>query len=244
MNALEDNAFSANWAALGKRLPTPEAILSISAHWLTRGTAVTAMEEPRTIHDFYGFPEPLNRFQYPAPGDPARAREIAGLLAGRDGIAVALDGRWGLDHGTWAVLARMYPAAGIPVLQLSIDATQPAAYHYALGQALAPLRERGVLVIGSGNIVHNLGRMDPSGGSYPWAEIFDATVAERLVRGDHGSLIAYEQWGEPARLSVPTNDHYLPLLYAIGTQRPEDRVAFFSEQIVYGSVSMRCVLLS
>jgi 4,5-DOPA dioxygenase extradiol len=243
LNAIEDNAFSASWRALGEVLPTPTAILCVSAHWLTRGTAVTSMARPRTIHDFYGFPEPLNRFQYPASGDPALAVEIAERIEEEvRGTTVVLDEDWGLDHGTWVVLARMYPSAECPVLQLSIDAAQPAAYHYGLGQALAALRRCGVLVMGSGNIVHNLGLVDPSAGSYPWAEAFDGRVAELLVRGDHEPIVNYEVHGQAARLAVPTNDHYLPLVYVVGAQDPQDRVAFFSERIVYGSISMRCVL--
>lgn len=241
MNALEDNAFSRNWRELGRRLPTPEAILCVSAHWLTRGTAITAMAQPRTIHDFWGFPEALNAYRYPAPGDPALARSITGMV---NGAEVTLDEDWGLDHGTWVVLTRMFPAAEIPVLQLSIDPRQPAQYHYALGAELRSLRERGVLLVGSGNVVHNLGLMDLSAHrGYDWAIAFDAAIAARLLQRDHQGLIDYQALGRMAQLSVPTNDHYLPLLYVAGASRSQDRIAFFSEQIVYGAVSMRCVLL-
>jgi 4,5-DOPA dioxygenase extradiol len=241
MNAIEDNAFSRNWRELGRRLPAPEAILCVSAHWLTRGTAVTAMAQPRTIHDFWGFPEALNAYRYPAPGDPALARSIAGLVTETE---VTLDEEWGLDHGTWIVLTNMFPDAEIPVLQLSIDPRQPAQYHYALGQELQALRERGVLLVGSGNIVHNLGLMNSSAArGYDWAIAFDAAIAKQLVQHDHQGIIDYEALGRMAQLSVPTNDHYLPLLYVAGASSPQDRIAFFSEQIVYGSVSMRCVLL-
>ena len=240
LNALENNEFSGNWWAIGQSLPTPRAILSVSAHWLTHGTAVTAMEQPRTIHDFWGFPETLHSFEYPARGAPVLARSIADLIGG---TTVTLDKDWGLDHGTWVVLARMFPSAEVPVLQLSIDRTQPAAFHYALGQELADLRKRGVLIMGSGNIVHNLAMANPAVERYDWAEEFDATVAERLLEDDHQSLIDYEKLGRPARLAIPTNDHYLPLLYAIGAGGPQDRIALFSERIVYGSISMRCLLL-
>ena len=239
MNALESNEFSENWRAIGQSVPTPEAILSVSAHWLTRGTAVTAMERPRTIHDFGGFPEPLYAYQYPASGAPALARSISGLVERTD---VTLDREWGLDHGTWVVLSKMYPAANIPVLQLSIDATQPAAFHYALGQELAALRERGVLTVGSGNIVHNLRLANPAVSRYDWAVAFDDKIAELLLAHDHQRIIDYETVGDPARLAVPTNDHYLPLVYAIGAQRAQDRILFLSEGIVFGSLSMRCVL--
>jgi 4,5-DOPA dioxygenase extradiol len=241
MNAIEDNAFSRNWRELGRRLPAPEAILCVSAHWLTRGTAVTAMAQPRMIHDFWGFPEALNAYRYPAPGDPALARSIAGLVTETE---VTLDEEWGLDHGTWIVLTNMFPDAEIPVLQLSIDPRQPAQYHYALGQEVQALRERGVLLVGSGNIVHNLGRMDLSAGrGYDWAIAFDAAIAKRLVQRDYQGIIDYEALGRMAQQSVPTNDHYLPLLYVAGASSRQDRIAFFSEQIVYGSVSMRCALL-
>lgn len=240
MNALEDNTFSRNWRELGRRLPAPKAVLCVSAHWLTRGTGVTAVAQPRTIHDFWGFPEALNTYRYPAPGDPALAREIADLITGTE---VTLDEDWGLDHGTWVVLTHIFPAAEIPVLQLSIDPRQPPEYHYALGQELAALRERGVLVVGSGNIVHNLGRMDLSARrGYDWAIGFDTAIAARLLQRDHQAIVDYPALGRMAELSVPTNDHYLPLLYVAGASRPQDRVTFFSEEIVYGSVSMRCVL--
>jgi len=240
LNALEDNEFTRNWQALGDRLPQPRAILSVSAHWLTRGTAVTAMPRPRTIHDFGGFPRALYEVQYHAPGAPDLAESVVDLVKG---TTVTLDAGWGLDHGTWVVLNRMYPAANIPVLQLSIDLTQPAPYHYALGQELALLRNRGVLILGSGNIVHNLRVANPRVDSYDWARVFDADIARLLLDANHKAIIDYDELGESARLSVPTNEHFLPLVYAIGARSQEDRLAFFSERIVYGSISMRCVLL-
>ncbi len=240
MNAIEDNNFSRAWQALGERLPKPRAILSVSAHWLTRGTGITAMDAPPTIHDFWGFPRRLHEYHYPAPGDPALARTIAGAITT---VPVIPDDHWGLDHGTWLVLANMYPAADIPVLQLSIDQTRPTSFHYALGKELAALRDDGVLVMGSGNIVHNLGRADPAAsGAAPWATAFDAKVAELLEAGDDEHLIEYEGLGEIARMSVPTNDHYLPLMYVIGARLPEDRLTFFSTDIVFGTVSMRCAI--
>ena len=240
MNALEANEFSATWATLGKVLPRPAAILCVSAHWLTRGTAITTMERPQTIHDFWGFPPELHAFQYPAGGSPAWAKKIAGMMPG---ASVELDQHWGLDHGAWVVLARMYPAADVPVLQLSIDQTRPAAYHYRLGQELAALRREGVLILGSGNIVHNLGRADFSIESYEWAREFDVIMAEWIEQGQHERILDYPALGKLAHLAVPTNDHFLPLAYVIGAQDAEDRVAFSSERVVFGSISMRNVLL-
>jgi 4,5-DOPA dioxygenase extradiol len=239
MNALEDNAFTRDWRTLGSLIPSPVAILSVSAHWLTRGTFVTGMPQPRTIHDFGGFPPELYAVEYPAPGDPDLAESIASLIKG---TTVTLDQSWGLDHGTWVVLTRMYPDAEIPVLQLSIDLTQPPASHFTLGQQLAPLRRQGVLILGSGNIVHNLRLANPAVDVYPWAREFDEKIAAALLGSDPGAIVDYEGLGESAHLSVPTNDHYLPLLYAVGARHADDRVAFYSEHIVFGSISMRCVL--
>ena len=239
MNALEDNAFTRDWRTMGSIIPSPVAILSVSAHWLSRGTFVTGMRQPRTIHDFGGFPPELYAMEYPAPGDPGLAESITGLI---EGTAVTLDQSWGLDHGTWVVLHRMYPAAEIPVVQLSIDLTQPAAFHFSLGQQLAPLRRQGVLILGSGNIVHNLRLANPSVGPYSWAREFDEQIAAALLDSDARAVVDYEGLGESARLSVPTNEHYLPLLYAAGARHADDRVAFFSERIVFGSISMRCAL--
>ena len=240
MNALETNEFSQTWAALGKALPRPKAILCVSAHWLTSGTAITAMARPETIHDFWGFPEELHAFQYPAGGSPAWTERIANMVPG---VSIELDYHWGLDHGAWVVLARMYPDADIPVLQLSIDQTQPAAFHHWLGQELAPLRSEGVLIIGSGNIVHNLGLADFSASPYDWALEFDATMAEWLATGQHERILDYPSLGRIARLAVPTNDHFLPLMYVIGVQGLLDRVAFSSERVIFGAISMRNVLL-
>lgn len=236
MNALEDNAFSRAWAELGKTVPRPRAILCISAHWETAGTRVTAMMEPATIHDFYGFPQPLYEKKYPAPGAPDLAREINQGIADP---AVHLDSDWGLDHGSWAVLCRMYPEADIPVVQLSLDIKQPPAYHYQLGQKLKFLRGRNVLVIGSGNMVHNLGAMVRQPAALDWAREFDATLASLIRAGDHQQLIDYHTLGASARLAVPTNEHYLPLLYILAMQDAADRLEFFCETVTLGSISMR-----
>jgi len=241
MNAIEDNEFSAAWRNAAQQLPVPRAILCISAHWETDGTYVTAMPHPKTIHDFYGFPDELYRIQYPAPGSPELAKSISGLVRN---TTVELDSAWawGLDHGAWAVLRRMYPEADVPVVQLSLDRTRPPLYHYELAQELAPLREKGVLIIGSGNIVHNLRLLQwDSVKPYPWATDFDRLAVELIQAGEHGRLIDYQSLGEAARLSIPTNEHYLPLLYALALQQTGDEVSFFAEGLVYGSISMRSV---
>jgi 4,5-DOPA dioxygenase extradiol len=236
MNAIEDNPFSRAWTAAGRALPRPQAILCVSAHWETAGTQVTAMEHPRTIHDFGGFPPELFAVRYPAPGSPALAQIVQETL---EPLQVALDSRWGLDHGTWSVLCRLFPAADVPVVQLSLDRTQPAAYHYALGQALRPLRQRGVLIVGSGNIVHNLMLARPDEAAFAWAVEFDEAVRRLIVAGDHAPLVDYERLGRSARLSIPTNEHYLPLLYVLGLQEAGEAAHFFAESVAWGSLSMR-----
>ncbi len=241
MNALDDNAYTRGWAKIGQELPRPKAIVCVSAHWYPPATLVTATERPRTIHDFGGFPRPLFEFQYPAPGAPELAARVAMLLAP---TAVHQDSNWGLDHGTWSVLCHVYPNADIPVIQLSMDETLPAEEHYALGKKLAPLRDEEVLVIGSGNLVHNLhtyawGRHVPE--PYDWAVRFETFARERMLAGDHEPLIAYESLGRDAQLSAPTPDHYLPLLYVLGAQQPGDQVSFPVEGIDGGSVSMLTV---
>jgi 4,5-DOPA dioxygenase extradiol len=237
MNAIEPNRYAEAWRAIGTAVPRPRAILSVSAHWYTRGSAVTAMARPRTIHDFYGFPQPLYEVAYPAPGDPALARRVRELAAPVD---AALDQSWGLDHGTWQVLLHAFPAADIPVVQLSIDGTQPAAFHYALGKRLAPLRDEGVLVVGSGNVVHNLGlmRRGADAAPYDWAVRFNDRARALLAARDHAPLIAYETLGEDARLSIPTPDHYLPLLYCIALQEAGEKIGFPVDGIDIGSVGM------
>ena len=238
MNAIEDSEFSRAWATTANALPRPRAILCVSAHWETNGTHVTAMANPGTIHDFYGFPPELFAMQYAAPGSP----ELAGRVREALGPEVGLDQAWGLDHGAWSVLARMYPAADVPVVQLSLDRTQPPARHYEIGRALAPLREEGVLILGSGNIVHNLSLIKWSGGAFDWAVQFDQAIRQAIVTGDHAAVIGYDRFGRNARLSVPTNYHYLPLLNVRGRRAPGEAPRFFAEGIALGSLSMRSVV--
>jgi 4,5-DOPA dioxygenase extradiol len=241
LNALARNEYTESWAAIGAGIPRPRAILSVSAHWYLPMTAVTAMPLPRTIHDFGGFPRELYEVKYAAPGDPALASQVKEMLAPID---VRLDERWGLDHGTWSVLCHVFPEADIPVVQLSIDETQPAAFHYEVGKRLAPLRDEGVLVIGSGNLVHNLhayawGRraVEP----LDWAVRFETLARERLLAGDHQPLIAYETLGRDAMLAAPTPDHYLPLLYVMALQKENDEITFPVEGFDGGSISMLSV---
>jgi 4,5-DOPA dioxygenase extradiol len=243
MNAIEDNRWSRAFGALAAELPQPRAILAVSAHWYVDGTFTTANPRPETIHDFGGFPEALYQVQYPAPGDPALARRVVELLADRK-AATSL--RWGLDHGTWSVLRHLRPAADVPVVQLSLDGTLPAADHLAIGRALAPLRDEGVLVLASGNVVHNLrhafGAMQRGITAPPdWAVAFDRDVATALERRDHQTLV-HALDGEAGRLAHPTPDHYLPLLYAAGASGPADRVRFPVEGFDLSSLSMRAVL--
>jgi len=239
MNALLVNPYTQRWAAIGAALSRPKAILSVSAHWYIEDAAVTVSSAPRTIHDFGGFPRELYQVQYPAPGDPDLAIRIQKLLAP---VPVRRDDLWGLDHGTWSVLLHLYPRADIPVVQLSIDETQPPSFHYEIGERLAQLREESILILGSGNIVHNLhayawGRHAPE--PYYWAVSFENRIRELLFAEDHTPLINYEnQLGTEADLAVPTPDHYLPLLYVIGTRTPSERVAFPVEGVDGGSVSM------
>lgn len=241
MHAIDQNAYTERWARIGSEIPRPKGIVCVSAHWYLPGTHVTAMEQPRTIHDFGGFPRALFDVQYPAHGSPQLAKRLQELLAPTE---VRLDEQWGLDHGTWSVLCHVYPQADIPVVQLGIDETQPATFHYALGRRLAPLREEGYLLIGSGNIVHNLhtyawGRHPQE--PYEWAVRFEAFARTLMLRGEHGPLVAYEALGRDAQLSAPTPDHYLPLLYVLGAQQEGDAVTFPIEGIDGGSVSMLTV---
>jgi 4,5-DOPA dioxygenase extradiol len=242
MNALQDNAYTQAWTAFGADIPRPKAILAISAHWYLPATLVTAMDAPRTIHDFGGFPAELDRARYPAPGDPELARRVQAL----DPLTVGKDLLWGLDHGTWAVLCHVYPQADIPIVQLSIDESQPPAFHYELGRRLAPLRDEGILIVGSGNLVHNLhayawGRhaVEP----FDWAVRFEDRVRRALREGDDLALIDYEALGSDALLSVPTPEHYLPLLYVLGTRKPGERISFPVEGVDGGSISMLSVRL-
>ena len=241
MNALQTNAWTGGWAALGRSLPRPRAVLSVSAHWYIEGTAVTAMDAPRTIHDFGGFPRELFAVRYPAPGDAALAARVQRLLAP---LPVSADQHWGLDHGTWSVLCHLFPQADVPVVQLSIDETQPPSFHYELGARLRPLREESILLLGSGDIVHNLhayawGRHPQE--PYEWALRFEARVRELLASGDHTPLIEYPALGRDAMLAVPTPEHYLPLLYVLGATVAGEPVSFPVEGMDGGSVSMLAV---
>jgi 4,5-DOPA dioxygenase extradiol len=241
MNALARNAYTEAWAMLGRTIPRPRAILSISAHWYIPGTAVTNNQAPRTIHDFGGFPPELYQIEYPAPGSLDLATEVQRLLAPGD---VHLDSSWGLDHGTWSVLCHVYPQADIPVVQLSIDETQPGQFHYEVGRRLRPLRDDGVLVIGSGNVVHNLHTYawgKHSVGPFDWAIRFEEQVRKFLIAGEHDPIVDYESLGSDATLSVPTPEHYLPLLYVIGLRQADDAVSFPVEGVDGGSVSMLTV---
>lgn len=243
MNALVKNDWTEAWETIGKTIQTPRAILCISAHWYLPETLVTAMAAPRTIHDFGGFPDELFRIQYPAPGDPKLAHQICDLL---QPIYIGLDHKWGLDHGTWSVLCHVFPNADVPIVQLSIDKTQPATFHFELGGRLAPLRDEGILICGSGNLVHNLhtyswGRHMPE--LYDWAMQFEATARELMQNGDFEALINYETLGHEALLSIPTPDHYLPLLYVLGTARENDAISFPVEGADGGSISMLTISL-
>ena len=235
-NAIEDNEFSRAWSDAGKTLPKPRAILCISAHWETAGTCVTAMEKPKTIHDFSGFPQPLHDMQYPAPGSPALAQLARTSIRKAE---VRLDHDWGLDHGAWSVLCRMFPDADIPVVQLSLDRARKPAFHYQLGRELRGFRNKGVLILGSGNIVHNLGRLVWRDTAHDWALEFDEVMKGLMLSGDHDSIIHYQRLGESALLSVPTNEHFLPLLYVLALQEAEDEIKFFSDRVTLGSISMR-----
>lgn len=231
MNAIEDNEFSRAWIEIGKSLPKPQAILCISAHWETNGTKVTAMEAPRTIYDFYGFPAALYQQRYPALGSPQLAERILSAL---DPTPVHFDLDWGLDYGAWSVLMRLFQAPDMPVVQLSLDRKQPAAVHYQLGQALRPLREERVLIIGSGNMVHNLDIMRWQDTAFDWAVEFDLTLKRLIEAGDHTAIINYHQLGRGAQLVMPTNEHFLPLLYVLTLQESGEPLRFFAEKVTFG----------
>src|SRR5947207_4664740 len=236
MNALQHNAFTSAWSGIGKTLPKPTAILAVSAHWYLPGTLVTAMPQPRTIHDFGGFPRELYEVKYPAPGDLEIAARVRDLLAP---VSAGLDDRWGLDHGTWSVLRHVYPEADVPVVQLSIDETKPASFHFEIGKKLVPLRNEGILIAGSGNLVHNLhtyawGRhpRDP----YDWAVRFESAAKQMMLAGEHEPLIDYGALGRDAALSIPTPDHYLPLLYVLAARQEGEIIRFPVEGVDGGSI--------
>lgn len=246
MNIVQDNSYTRALAELGRDLPRPRAIMVISAHWLTRGSAVACTAAPETIHDFYGFPEELYERDYPSPGSPEMAGEVTRTVKR---VSVRCDPQWGLDHAAWAVLRHMYPAADIPVFEMSLDyrfnepRPRPLRYHYDLAAELAPLRSQGVLIIGSGNIVHNLGIIDFENADaepYDWAVHLDGQVKECLVNRDHGLLLDHRRMGNAAELGVPTLDHYLPMIYTLGLQDSDDQLVFVHEGIQNASISMRC----
>lgn len=241
MNAISHNRYTAAWAELGRGIPKPKAVLCISAHWFVPKTGVTISTSPRTIHDFGGFPRELYEVQYPAPGSPELARRVQSLLAP---LPVTLDDSWGLDHGAWSVLYHVYPEADVPVVQLSIDATQPAAFHYEIGRRIAPLREEGVLIAGSGNLVHNLRAVDWSFqtvGPYDWAGRFEEEARAMILAGEHAPLIDYRKLGPDAMRSIPTPDHFLPLMHVLATQQAGESATFPVEGADGGSISMLAV---
>jgi 4,5-DOPA dioxygenase extradiol len=241
MNAIEENEFRRGWRDAAREIPRPEAILCISAHWETRGVAVTEAERPETIHDFYGFPKALFDVRYPAPGSPSLARRVAGLLS--DELA-RLDPKRGLDHGSWSVLAAMFPEADVPVVQLSLDTNQPASFHLQVGRKLAPLRDERVLILGSGDVVHNLSLIDfgrPDG--FDWAIRFNEAVKKLILAEDHDALARYESLGPDAPLAVPTAEHYLPLLYVLGAKAKGEPLRFFNDTVTMGSISMTSVFV-
>ena len=239
MNGIEDNDFSRYWKKLAGEIEKPKAVLCISAHWLTNGTFVTAMDQPKTIHDFGGFPKELFAVEFSAPGSPTLAEETAGLITS---TSVGLDHDWGLDHGTWTIVRHMYPEADVPVLQLSIDYAKPASYHYTLAQQLQDLRKKGVLIIGSGNMVHNLGmiawdHLNDSFG-YDWALEMNDIFKKKILERDHNALMNYQTLSTSAKLAIPTPDHYYPLLYALALQGEKEHVQFFNDTAMAGSLTM------
>ena len=242
MNAIEENPFVTSWRNIAKTVPTPSAILCISAHWETNGTLVTAMETPKTIHDFGGFPQALFDVQYPAPGSPELAKSTKEFITSMN---VGLDNQWGLDHGTWSVLKHFYPLANIPIVQLSLNYKLTPIEHYNLAKEITELRSRGVLIVASGNMVHNLGVIDwrnPNGG-YDWANEANQTFINLIEKQDHTSLINYNKLGKSVQMSIPSPEHFLPLLYILAQQQPNETVEFFNNQTVMGSLSMTSVVI-
>jgi 4,5-DOPA dioxygenase extradiol len=243
MNGIEDTEFSRRWTSMAMEIPVPKAVLVVSAHWFTKGTKITAMDFPKTIHDFGGFPQELFDVQYPAPGHPALAKETSELL---HSAHVELDHDWGLDHGTWTIVRHMYPKADIPVLQLSIDYTKGPQYHYELGKELQVLRKKGVLIIGSGNMVHNLrmvawDKLNAGEYGFDWAKSMNEKFKSLNLEGDHKPLINYSSLGQDALLAIPTPEHYLPLMYSLGAKTFRDAITFFNDKAVGGSLTMTSV---
>lgn len=240
MNAIEQNEFSRGWQLTGRSIPRPAAIICVSAHWETKGTLVTAMEKPPTIHDFGGFPQALYNVNYPAPGHPELAAETKNSISS---VQVGLDYSWGLDHGAWSVIKHLYPAADVPVIQMSIDYTKPPQYHYDLGKQLMALRNKGVLIVGSGNMVHNLRMIEwdkPESGS-GWAVEANSLFKKLILSGDHKSLVNYDKLGRAVQLSIPTPEHYLPLLYILGMKNGGEEITLFNDKEIMGSLSMTSV---
>ena len=243
MNAIEENEFVAGWRNIGKRLPVPEASLCVSAHWETRGTFVTAMEKPMTIHDFGGFPGKLYEVQYPAPGSPELAKEVQNIVRS---TKAGLDEKWGLDHGCWSVLKHLYPGADVPVIQMSLDHFQSPQYHYDLAKEISSLRKRGILIIGSGNMVHNLGlvsweKLYETGFAFDWAIEANDTMKKFLLSDDHNSLVNYKSLGPAVNLAVPTPEHFLPLLYSLAQKEDNEEVIVFNDKAVAGSLTMTSI---
>ncbi len=241
MNAIEKNEYTTAWSSIANNIRQPQAILCISAHWQTRGTQVTAMPKPKTIHDFSGFPPELFNIAYQAPGSPELAEETKKIIHKTN---VKLDFSWGLDHGCWSILLPMFPNANIPVFQLSLDYSKSPQYHYELAQELQALRKRGVLIMGSGNIVHNLGMVQWSEKAYDWAIEFDEIIKKLIIDFNHSDIINYKALGKSAQLAIPTNEHFLPLLYTLALQRKNESVSFFAEKTTMGSISMRSLKIS
>ena len=245
MNGIEDNEFSRRWASMANQIPTPAAVIVVSAHWLTKGTRITAMEFPKTIHDFGGFPAELYAVQYPAPGNPQLAKETASLIKNEN---VLLDHDWGLDHGAWTVVKHMYPNANIPILQLSIDYTKDSKSHFELAKQLMALRKQGVLIIGSGTMVHNLSmvawdKLNEKEYGYDWAIHMNEKFKSLIRNEDTNALIEYQKLGTEAKLSIPTPEHYIPLLYTLGVKRKNDTISFFNDRVIGGSLTMTSLKL-
>ncbi|OOG17294.1 4,5-DOPA dioxygenase extradiol [Sphingobacterium sp. CZ-UAM] len=240
MNAIEENEFVQGFRKIGQTFEKPKAILVISAHWETRGTFVTAMEHPATIHDFGGFPQALFDVQYPAPGSPTLAHETQRIVTKTE---IHLDDKWGLDHGSWSVVKHLYPHADVPIIQMSIDYTQPASYHYEIAQQLAELRKKGVLIIGSGNMVHNLrmvawDKLNTTGYAYEWATVANDKMKKFILDGNHQALIDFRQQGKEFDLAIPTPEHYLPLIYTLALQEKNEDILLFNDNAVAGSLTM------
>ena len=246
MNAIESNQFTRKWNEIGSNLPKPKAIICISAHWETKGSYVTAMEYPKTIHDFGGFPDELYRVQYPAPGSPELAQDVINHVTN---TTIGSDLNWGLDHGCWSVVKHLYPNADIPIIQLSIDYTKDVEYHYRLAKELSALRSKGILIIGSGNIVHNLRILawdkanDPNY-AYDWASEANNKMIEYILSGDYQPLIEYQKQGRAFQLAIPTPEHYIPLIYTLGLKNDSEKVSIFNNEALMGSITMTSVMIT